>query len=226
MIDFKYLSSANEERIYDYLNNLSNYQGCICAKSYLRFINSSKFSSIDIYIDGNIVASALETGHITDFMVIYPKEYNIAVFATGDIISPLLNKAVNISKNSSYTAVIAGETTDLYIIKELKQEIPAFREAVVTYSNFAPEFENVDLYLSDKAIIYRDLGFSESIPNVLLFPGEEIFEIKRSGKIETIATTPVIQLQRATYYSLFSILIGTEVKLIITISGLNYLDLC
>lgn len=226
MIDFKYLSSANEERIYDYLNNLSNYQGCICTKSYIRFLNSSKVSSVDIYIDGNIVSSDLETGRITDFMVIYPKEYHIAVFASGDTESPLLNKVVNINKNSSYTAVIAGETTDLYIIKELKQEIPAFREAVVTYSNFVPTLGNVDLYLSGKTVIYKDLGFSEAMPNVLLFPDEEVFELKHSGTDETIALTPMIQLQRATYYSLFSILVGNEVKLIITLSGLNYLDLC
>lgn len=226
MINFKYLSSANEERIYDYLNNLAKYQGCICAKSYIRFINSSKVSYVDIYIDGNIVASALETGHMTDFMVIYPKDYNIAVFATGNTESALLNKVVNISKNSSYTAVLAGQTTDLYIVKEERQEIPPFREAVVTYSNFAPTSGNVDLYLSDGTIIYRNLGFSQTMPNVLLFPIEEIFEIKHSGTDEIIAITPMIQLQRATYYSLFSILVGNEVKLIIAQSGLNFLDLC
>jgi hypothetical protein len=226
MIDFKYLSSANEERIYDYLNNLANCKGCLCAKSYIRFLNSSAVSSVDIYIDGNIVASDLELGQMTDFMVIYPSDYNIFVFSTGNTESPILNKAVSINKNSSYTAVIAGEKTDFYIIKETRQEIPAFREAVVTYSNFAPTVGNVDLYLSGKTMIYRDIGYGESIPNVLLFPDEEIFEIKHSGTDETIATTPMIQLYRASYYSLFSILVGSEVKLIITLSGLNFLDLC
>lgn len=226
MIDFKYISSANEERIYDYLNNLANYQGCLCAKSYIRFLNSSTVSSVDIYIDGNIVANDLESGRMTDFMVIYPRDYNIFVFPTGQTETPILNKAISINKNSSYTAVIAGGTTNLYIIKETKQEVPAFREAVVTYSNFAPTIGNVDLYLSGKTMIYRDIAYGESIPNVLLFPGEEIFEIKHSGTDETIATTPMIQLYRATYYSLFSILEGNEVKLIITLSGLNYLDLC
>lgn len=226
MIDFKYLSSANEERIYDYLNNLANYQGCICAKSYIRFLNSSSTSSIDIYIDGNIVASDLHSGRMTDFMVVYPKEHNIAIYAKGETESPLLTKTVGINKNSSYTAAIAGERTDLYIIKEVRQEVPPFREAVITYSNFAPTNGEVDLYLSEETAIYKNLGFSETMPNILLFPTEEIFEIKSSETQEILAQTPMVQLQRATYYSLFSVLEGKETKLIITLSGLNYLDLC
>ncbi len=227
MIDFKYLSSANEERIYDYLNNLANYQGCICAKSYIRFLNSSSVSSIDIYIDGNIVASALETGIMTDFMVIYPKEYNIDIYAAGETESPLLTQTISINKNSSYTAVIAGETIDyLHIRKERKQDVPPFREAVITYSNFSPTIGKVDLYLSDGTAIYKNIGFSDTIPNILLFPTEEVFEIRSAATQEIIASTPVVQLQRATYYSLFSILEGGQTKLIITLSGLNYLDLC
>ena len=118
MIDFKYLSSANEERIYDYLNNLAKYQGCICTKSFIRFINSSLHSSIDIYIDGSIVANSLETGLVSDFMLIYPGEYILSIYVSGDTQTALLNKTINISKNSSYTAVYAGQIADLYIVKE------------------------------------------------------------------------------------------------------------
>lgn len=225
MIDFKYLSSANEERIYDYLNNLSNYQGCLCAKSYIRFLNSDN-NPIDVYIDGNIVVSGLESGSMTNFIVSYPKDYNISIYETGDTNSPLLSKTISINKNSSYTLAIAGEKTDLYIVKENKQEIPPFREAVITYSNFAPIDTAVDLYLSDEILVYEDIAFSNSIPNILLFPTEESFEIKYTGTNEIIASTPMVQLQRATYYSLFSVSEGNQTKLILTLSGLNYLDLC
>ncbi len=226
MIDFKYLSSANEERIYDYLNNLAKYQGCICTKSYIRFINSSLHSSIDIYIDGNMVASSLETGIVTNFMLIYPGEYVISIYASGETQSALLNKAISISKNSSYTAAFAGQIANLYIVKEEKQEVPAFREAVINFSNFAPFLGNVDLYLSDGTLLFRGLSFSESMPNILLFPNEEVFELKYSGTGEILASTEKIELQRASYYSLFSVLDENKVKLIIIKSGLNYLDLC
>ncbi len=226
MIDFKYLSHANEERIYDYLNNLANYQGCICAKSYIRFINSSTSSSIDIYIDDNIVASSIASGYITDFMLIYPKEYRIAVYATGEKENPLATKTISINKNSSYTAVIAGNRTEIFVIKEVKQDVPPFREAVITYSNFSPFKDGVDLYLADGTMVYRNIEFGQSIPNILLIPHDEVFEIKKTGTQESIAATPSTLLLRTTYYSLFSILVGNETRLIIALSGLNYLDLC
>ncbi len=226
MIDFNFLSSANEERVYDYLNNLANYQGCFCAKSYLRFINAGTVPSADIYINGNIAVSGLEAGQMTDYISGYPREYNITVYAEGTTDEPLLDKTISINKNSSYTAVIAGERLDLSLLKENKQEIPPFREAVVTYTNFAPIEGAVDIYISDGTILYKDLSFGESMPSILIFPTDERFFITYTGTDDVIASTPTIQLQRATYYSLFSVLEGNEIKLNIDLNGLNYLALC
>lgn len=229
MINFKYLSSGNEERIYDYLNNLSNCQGCFCTKSYIRFLHAvSGAPAVDIYINGTLVAYDLKIGEITDYILYYTGDYNISMYATGDTKKPLLNKTITINKNTSYTAAIAGtlNSFDLYLTKENKEEVPPFREAVITYANYTPIDETLDLYISDGTMLYKDIGFGDSMPNILIFPTDERFDLKYSGTDVLVASTPTIELQRNTYYSLFSILDGDKVRLIITLSGLNFLDLC
>lgn len=229
MINFKYLSSGNEERIYDYLNNLSNCQGCFCTKSYIRFLHAvSGAPAVDIYINSNMVASNLKLGELTGYILYYPGEYNVSVFATGDTIKPLLNKAITINMNTSYTAAIAGNMNsfDLYLNKENKEEVPPFREAAVTYTNYVPIDKTLDLYISDGTALYKNIGFTNSTPNILIFPTEERFDLKYSRTDEIVASTPTVALQQNTYYSLFSILDDDIVRLIITLSGLNFLDLC
>lgn len=229
MINFKYLSSGNEERIYDYLNNLSNCQGCFCTKSYIRFLHAvSGAPAVDIYINGNMVSNNLKLGELTDYILNYQGDHNISIYATGDNKKPLLNKTITINKNASYTAAIAGNINnyDLYLTKDNKEEVPPFREAVVTYTNYTPIDETLDLYISDGTMLYKNVGFSDYMPNILIFPTDERFDLKYSGTDELVTSTPTIELQRNTYYSLFSILDDDKVKLIITLSGLNYLDLC
>lgn len=229
MINFKYLSSGNEERIYDYLNNLSNCQGCFCTKSYIRFLHAvSGAPAVDIYINDNIVASNLSIGQITDYVLAYSGTYNISIYAAGDTQNPLLNERVTINKNASYTAAVAGtlESFGLYVTKESKNEVPPYREAVVTYTNYTPVNNTLDLYISDGTALFKNVGFTDSMPNILVFPTDERFDLRYSGSNDIVASTQTIELQRNTYYSLFSILDGENIKLIITLSGLNYLDLC
>ena len=229
MINFKYLSSGNEERIYEYLNNLSNCQGCFCTKSYIRFLHAvSGAPAVDIYINGNMVANNLSLGEITDYVLLYSGDYNVLIYAAGNVQNPLLNERVSVNKNASYTAAAAGtlDNFGLYLTKESKEEVPPFREAVIAYTNYTPTDKTLDLFISDGTAVYKDVGFSDSMPNVLIFPTDERFDLKYSGSDEVVASTQTIELQRNTYYSLFSILDNSSVKLIITLNGLNYLDLC
>ena len=229
MINFKYLSSGNEERIYDYLNNLSNCQGCFCTKSYIRFLHAvSGAPAVDIYINGIMVAYNLKLGELTDYILNYPGNYNISIFASGDTTKPLLNKTVTINKNASYTAAVAGSINnfDLYLTKESREEVPPIREAAVSFTNYIPIESALDLYVSDGTMLFKDVRFSDSMPNISVFPTDERFDLKYPNTNAIIASTPTIQLQRNTYYSLFSILDGNQAKLIITLGGLSYLDLC
>lgn len=34
------LSSGNEDRIYEYLSNITNCENCLCSKSYIRFMHA------------------------------------------------------------------------------------------------------------------------------------------------------------------------------------------
>ena len=230
MINFKYLTDANEERIYDYLNNLTNCQGCFCSKVYIRFLHGvTGAPAVDIYIDGNMVAYNLSLGQITNYVLYYPGNYSIQVYATKDTKNPLIDKVVTFNRNTAYTIAVAGDINDfdLYIVKEYKNEIPPFNDAVVTYTNFTPIDEAFDLYISDGTVLYKDISYGETMPNVSVFPTDERFDLKYSDINELAASTPMIQLQRNTYYSLFSILDNNnKVKIIITESGLNYLDIC
>ena len=229
MIDFKYLSSGNEERIYDYLNNLSNCQGCFCTKSYVRFLHGVYGApEVDIYINGNLAICNLDFSEITDYALFYSGDYVISVYTAGETTNPLLNKTININRNTAYTAAIVGDLSNfgLDITKEYREDIPPIREAVVAYTNYTPIDEGFDIAISDGTLLYKDITFQETMPNLRVFPDDEQFSLLYTGTDEIVASTPMIELQRNTYYTLYSLLKGDKVILLITLSGLNYLDLC
>ncbi|QSX04942.1 DUF4397 domain-containing protein [Sedimentibacter sp. zth1] len=229
MINFKCLSSGNEERIYDYLNNLCNYQECFCNKVYIRFLHAVVGApAVDIYVDGIIVASGLEYGQITQYVLSYPGNYQVSVYISNQKENPLLEGTVELYRNTGYTAAVAGNLDgfDLYLIKEYKEEKEPINEAVVCYTNLSPENTAFDLCLSDNTIIYKGVSFSESMPNVALIPTQEKFSIKYTKTKEIVASTVLVELKKNTYYSIFSIGEGKDIELFIILSGLSYLDLC
>lgn len=229
MINFKYLTSGNEERIYNYLNNLSTCQGCLCSKVYIRFLHAlSEAPTVDVYVNGIMIISDLAFGEISDYILYYQDNYEITVYAHKDTSSPLIRKSVELIKNTAYTLAIAGnlDSYDIYMIKEYKREVPPILETVIAYTNLIPNEKTVNLYLSDDTLLFRGVEFTETMPDIAIVPTNESFSIRYSGDNMILATTPTIQLQKNTYYSIYSIGEDENIQLIIAQMGLNYLDLC
>lgn len=229
MIDFKFMTSGNEERIYNYLNNLCHTQDCFCNKVYIRFINVyAKTEAIDIYVDDTMVAEDLKFGQITQYILSYPGKCKISVYRSGKKDYQLLDIDAEYIRNTVYTAVVLSnkDTNNLYLIKEVKEEIPPIDEAVISYTNLVDKEGSYDLFIANGTVVFRDVGYCDTSPNIKLMPSVEKFIIKNSLDDKLVYETSYIELEKGMYYSVYSVYSNNDIKLFVIPSGLNYLDVC
>lgn len=234
-MNIEYMTSANEEKMFDLLNNLGNNQKCFCTKSYVRFLNAiTNSSGVDIYIDGIMVADNLYEGEFTSYLMVYPDTYKYKVYKAGTTTNPIVDSEIVIKKNTEYTAAITGNMNDLaniciVMVDNQRENTPPVRTAIIKFTNLLSGCDPLNLVLDDGTILYKDIAYKDSTPNIMLVPGVYTFSLVIADTNKNIITLPDIELNRNTYYQMFSIGSYTEnngVEVLIPESGLNFLDLC
>ena len=230
MINFKYLSSGNEERLYKYLNGLANGNGCLCNKSYIKFTHCvSNAPPVDIFLDGQLVGKSIVLGQSTDYVLVYPGVCSVAVYIENTNNNIIYYENVNISRNQAYSCFLAGnaDNISLVTVTENKEENPATRSSVIQFTNCVLNNKGLDVYKADKVKLFSNVRFGESTSSIRIKPGRTSFYVKYNGNRKIEAISKEAFLNKNTYYLLYAYTKKNgDISIEIRESGINYLDLC
>ncbi len=119
--------------------------------------------AIDIYVDGNILATNLDFGEITSYQDISPGKHEFKIFAAGKSTNPLFTDTYEIIPNEIVTmsAVLLESTLTLFALKDNPPKgIQSL--AYLRFINFSPNSPLLTLSLPGGDTLFNGVEYLET----------------------------------------------------------------
>jgi Domain of unknown function (DUF4397) len=210
-------------------NNIVENENMI---SYIRLLHAGpKAPSVDVYVNDSLLVRRFNYREFTDYVKLPSGTYNIKVYATGDITSPIIETDLFIPPSIAMTVAVIMDTDKSYIlfpaIETQLQNVTKGRSQV-RVAHLISNAPSVDIALPNGTILYRDVQFKDLENYIELPVGRYTLEIRLAGTEVAILYIPNIRLRADRYYTIYAIgLIGEEPdpQVLIPLDGITYLDL-
>jgi hypothetical protein len=188
-------------------NSTSYYYRKPQANSYVRVFNAlTSAPAIDVYANGNLIIQNLAYGQFSPYIPVTPGNYNINIFPTGQVTTPLIATNIIIPTETIFNLAVIGNVpnVEIYTIPEPVAPIN-FGRACIRFIHLSSNAPAVDITLQNGQNIFTSVGYKDITDYVCVPPGTYTFEIKVAGTNNVALTVPNLQLQPNTYYSIYII---------------------
>lgn len=192
--------------MYNYMYGMP-YMPCMYDHSYLRVLHASPDApGVDIYVNNMIVKRNLKYGKFTPYMPLMPGRYNIKVFPTGMMTSPVIDTVVNVMPNSDYTVAATGKLDDIQplVINDTAMMLSRDK-AQIKFVHLSPDAPPVDITLPDGTVLFSNIPFRGVSQNIAVDPGRYTLQARIAGTDRIVLTVPNVVLQPDKYYTVYAI---------------------
>jgi hypothetical protein len=199
-------------------------------KSYLRLLHAvPNAPAVDVYANGQKIASDLSYSNFTPYLEIKPDVYRIEIYPTGEKNTPVLRSELAIRPGTILTCAVVGtlKTISLFPIPEPVIPVPPSRLGL-KFIHLSPDAPAVDLTLSTGTVLFEDVPFKTYTHYIPLPPGIYNFQVKISDTDKTVLFVPNQRLYPDRFYSFYVIgLAGGKPGLqgLVPLDGNSYLKL-
>lgn len=176
-------------------------------QSYIRIFNASPNApGIDIYANNTPIAQNLSYNQFSQYIPIYPGNYNIKIYPAGEKTNLLLDTNVYIPQNTIFNLAVIGKYPDIsiYTIPEpyTKQ---TFERACIRFINLVPNSPTLDVTFSDGTNVFNNVGYKD-ITNYACIPsGTYNFNVNTTSDNKKIAAIPNTSLAPNNYYTIYAL---------------------
>lgn len=132
--------------------------------SYIRVLHASPGTPpIDVVANGGLIARSLKYKSFTEYLKVVPGNYNIKIYPTGNMTSPVLNTNIKIPPYSILTLIAGDNLSDLklFVIPDNTRK-PMENRALVRFAHLSPKAPNVSVTLKASGVpLFGDVEFGE-----------------------------------------------------------------
>jgi len=198
------------------------------APSYIRLLHASPNApAVDIFANGDPVASNLRYREFTEYIAVPAGSYNIVVFPSGQTVNPILNTIVNIPGGSILTAAVIGLLPNINIlpIEEPRMAIPSGK-LMIRLVHLSPNTPNIDLITQTGDVEFRNVPYQGITQYLPASPGTHTFNLMIAGTGQRVLYVPNIILSAGRFYTVYFIGIaaGTPpLQVLIPLDGNSYI---
>lgn len=216
--------------MYDYFYNFqcNPYSRQPLAPSYIRLLHASPNApAVDIYANGNPVATNLGYREFTEYFAIPGGSYNIVVFPAGQTANPVLSTNINIPGGSIFTAAAIGLLPNISLlpIEEPRMNIPPGK-LMLKFVHLSPNLPNVDLVIQTGMVAFSNVAYQGITQYIAVDPGTYIFNLMLTGTGQRVLYVPNIRLEAGRFYTIYAIGLaaGTPpLQVLIPLDGNTYI---
>lgn len=198
--------------------------------SFIRILHASPNApAVDIYANGNIIATELAYKQLTNYLPIMPGSYNIQVYPTGEHTNPVINTTLTVPQNSAFTVAAIGKLSEISLlpIPEIyMSQLPMGMtdKSYVRFVHLSPNAPAVDITLPDGTKIFENVPYKQYTDYIVVNPGNYTLQVRPAGSNQVVLSIPNVSLLPGMIYSVYAVgLVGDKPPLetIISVDG-NY----
>lgn len=198
--------------------------------SYIRILHASPGSPpVDIYVNNNPAVRNLRYREFSDYIPLPGGIYNIKVFPSGNLTSPVINKNITLSPKSAVTVAAVGRLPEIDLISflEPKMYIPP-KKAMIRFAHLSPDAPPVDITLPDGKVIFKNIGFKKISDYIAVSPGNYTLQARISGTDKIVLTVPNVILRPDKFYTAYAVGLAPgnpPLQLLLPLDGNTYLNI-
>ncbi len=197
--------------------------------SYIRLLHASPDApAVDVYANGQLIASNLTYSQFTQYMQLPAGNYNIKVFASGSLADSVIDTDITIPAGKIFTVAAIGMLKDISLLPvedEILPKTPGM--AQVRFAHLSPDAPNVDITLPDGTVVFGDVGYKQVTGYKNLKPGTYTLQARVAGTDNVVLTVPNINLMPENFYTVYAVGLvkgKPPLQVLIPLDGNSYIN--
>lgn len=185
----------------------SNFYRATPANSYIRVLNASpNTSSVDVYLDGKLIAQNLTYKSFSKYIPMGPGNHNIKIYPTGQLTNPLIDTMINLPPGFAFNLALIGYQPNLTLYAIPEPFNPqTFGTACIRFVHLSPTAPAVDITLTDGKKIFNNVKYEDFSVYACVPPGTYTLQVRSAGTNDILLTVPGVQLMPNKYYSIYAV---------------------
>lgn len=161
--------------------------------------------NVDIYVNGTRILKDFPYKKLTDYLPLPKGKYQVDIYPTGNVISTLISRKVEVDNGKLYTLVATGSGKNLRLIPfEDHSNVPQ-GEAKVRFIHLSPNTPAVDVVVKHSDVVFTNIPYRKATNYLGVTPMTIDLEIRPAGTEKALLALPNVQLQPNTVYSIYAI---------------------
>lgn len=165
-----------------------------------------KAPKVDVYINGQKIAEALEFSKITNYFVINPGSFEMQIYNSGTYDTPLLSQKIEISPTANYTFCIVTLQGSLYIFRLKDDNVPSTNlTSFLRFINLSANAPLVSLALPNDVLLFNGAEYLETTGYYQLSSGIYNFKFLFGSATSTAKFIKNLTLDNGNFYTIYII---------------------
>ena len=165
-----------------------------------------KAPKVDVYINGQKIAEALEFSKITNYFVINPGSFEMQIYNSGTYDTPLLSQKIEISPTANYTFCIVTLQGSLYIFRLKDDNVPSTKlTSFLRFINLSANAPLVSLALPNDVVLFNGAEYLETTGYYQLSSGIYNFKFLFDSATSTAKFIKNLTLDNGNFYTIYII---------------------
>lgn len=194
---------------YNNIENLGIQEMKGSPPGYIRVLHAVPDApNVDVYIDQILIAENLSYKQFTAYMPVPQGMYEVSLYVTGSMNSPIIIYRINIGIDTKITVAAVGtlSTISFLAIPDYSITIPLnLNEADIRFIHLSPNAPPVDITLPNGSIIFENISFKERTRYKTVPADKYTFQVRAAGTSTVVLTIPDIFFESKTVYTIYVI---------------------
>lgn len=161
--------------------------------------------NVDVYVNGTRILKDFPYKKVTDYLNLPKGKYQIDIYPTGNLVSTVISKKVDVDNNKFYTLAAAGSGKNLKLLTfEDNTDVPN-GESKVRFIHLSPDTPPVDIAVKNADVVFRNVSFRKASNYLGVTPMNVDLETRLTGTDKVVLSLPNVNLQPNTAYSIYAI---------------------
>lgn len=161
--------------------------------------------NVDVYVNGNRILQDVPYKQVSNYMSLPAGRYQVDVYPTGDMVSTVISRKVDVEPGKSYILVAGGTLDKIRLLTfENQPQVPS-GETKVRFIHLSPDAPAVDIAVPKGDVVFPNVSFRQATNYLGLSPMTVDLEARVAGTKNVALSLPKLQLLPNTTYSILAI---------------------
>lgn len=161
--------------------------------------------NVDVFVNGTRILKDFPYKKVTDYLTLPKGKYQIDIYPTGNLVSTLVSRKVEVDTGKSYTLATTGDRKNIRLLAFEDQTNVPDGEAKLRFIHLSPDTPSVDIAVKNGDVVSPNVAYRKATNYLGVTPMTVDLEARLAGTKTVALSLPNVQLQPNTAYTIYAV---------------------